>query len=69
MGFGADRIVALEVSRDQVVRVNQFPHSDGLSCEADNLVELTDGLSRSDGADRQLVTGGDVGARSEDAGH
>ncbi len=65
MGFGADGIVAVEVSRDEVVGVDELAYGDGLRGETDDLVEFTDGLARRDGPDGQLVSGGDVGERGE----
>lgn len=64
-GFGADGIVALEIACDEVMGVNVFPDGDGLGGEANDLVELTDGLARGDGTDREFVAGGDVGERSK----
>ena len=65
MGFGADGVVALEVAGDEVVGVDEFSDGDGLGGEADDLVELMDGLSGGDGAHGELVAGGDVGERGE----
>ena len=61
----ADGVVALEVSGDEVVGVDEFADGDGLGGEADDLVELTDGLAGGDGVDGELVAGGDVGERDE----
>lgn len=65
MGFGAYGVVALEVSRDQVVGVDELAYSNRLRGEADNLVELTDGLAGGNGVDGELVASGDVGGRNE----
>ncbi len=51
MGFGADGVIALEVASDEIVGVDEFADCDGLGGEADDLVELADGLSSGDGAD------------------
>ena len=65
VGFGADGVVALEVSGDEVVGVDEFADGDGLGGKANDLVELADGFAGGDGADGELVAGGDVGERSE----
>jgi hypothetical protein len=65
VSFRADGVVALEVSGDEVVGVDEFASGDGLGGEADDLVELTDRLSGGDGAHRQLMSGRDVGERSQ----
>jgi len=65
MGFGADGVVALEVVGDEVVGVNKFTDGDGLGGKTDDLVELTDGLPGRNGVYRQLMTGRDIGERSE----
>jgi hypothetical protein len=65
VGFGADGVVALEVSGYQVVGVNELTHGDGLRGEADNLVELTDGLAGGNCVDGELVASGDVGGRNK----
>ena len=44
--FGADGVVALEVTSDEVVGVDELAHGDRLGGEANDLVELTDGLAR-----------------------
>ena len=65
MGFGADGVVALEVASNEVMGMDVRADGDGLGGEAYDLVELTDGLARGDGADREFVPGGDVGERSK----
>jgi hypothetical protein len=65
VGFGADGVVALEVAGDEVVGVDELADGDGLGGKADDLVELTDGLSRGNGADGQFVSCRDVGERGE----
>jgi hypothetical protein len=60
VGVGADGVVALEVSGDEVVGVDEFADGDGLGGKADDLVELADGLTGGDGADGQFVAGGYV---------
>ena len=65
MGSGADGVVALEVTGDEIVGVDEFADGDGLGGEADDLVELTDGLSGRDGADGQFVSGRNIGRGRE----
>ena len=65
MRFGADGVVALKVSGDEVVGVDELAEGDGLGGKADDLVELADGFAGGDGAYGELVAGGDVGERSE----
>ncbi len=65
VGVGADGVVALEVSGDEVVGVDEFADVDGLGGKTDDLVELTDGLSGGYGADGEFVSGGDVGEGGE----
>ena len=62
---GADGVVALEVTGDEVVGVDEFADGDGLGGEANDLVELTDGLPCRDRADGQFVPGGNIGRGRE----
>jgi hypothetical protein len=45
--------------------MDELADGDGLRSEADNLVELTDGLAGGDGVDGELVASGDIGRRNE----
>ena len=60
MGVGADGVVALEVSGDEVVGVDEFADIDGLGGKPDDVVELTDGPAAGDGMDGEFVSGGNV---------
>ena len=63
-GFGAYGVIALEVSGDEVVGVNQLTDGDGLRGKADDLIEFTDGFAWGDGMDGEFVAGGDVAERN-----
>ena len=65
MRFGADGVVALEVTGDEIVGVDEFADGDGLGSKANDLVELTDGLAGGDGANRQFVSSGNIRGRGE----
>ena len=65
VGFGADGVVAFEVSGNEVVSVDELADSDGLGGKANDLIEFTDGFSGGDGVDRQFVSCGDIGKRSQ----
>jgi hypothetical protein len=60
MCLQADPVVALKVSGDQIVGMDELADRDGLRSKADELVELTDRLSGRDSADRKLMAGGNV---------
>jgi hypothetical protein len=47
------------------VGVDELADGNWLGGKADNLVKLTDGLTRGDGLDGELVAGGNVGGRDE----
>ena len=64
-GLGADGVVALKVTGDKVVGVDVFACGDRLGGEADDLVELTNGLAGGDGMKGEFMPGGDIGGRNE----
>jgi hypothetical protein len=65
LGFGANGVIALKITGDQIMAVNEFSDGDRLGGKTNDLIELTDRLTGGDGVDRQLMAGSDVHTRSQ----
>jgi hypothetical protein len=61
--FGTTGVVAFEVAGDEVVGVDVVANRNGLGCEPNDLIELSDGLARGDSVEGHLVTSGNIGQR------
>src|SRR3984885_4416573 len=65
LGFRADGVIAVKITGDQIMAVNEFADGDRLGGKTNDLIELTDRLTGGDGVNRQLMARSDIHARSQ----
>ena len=67
-GLGADRIIALKVTGDEIVGMNVFAGGDRVRRETNDLIEFADRLTGLDGMQCYLVASRNLVERSDDSG-